>query len=175
MACSQTLNGILNDCLHSMGGIKEVYIANHSDVASVTVTDDKIDAIAMAASAKFKKFQFARQTGSMSSNYTIDETAGVNYVTTDIVMVFNRMETAKRIEITALAQAGLALIVLDNNGKYWYCGYDMPVRASQVDGLTGTAVGDRNGYSLTLQDNSQELPYEILVGDGGVDIDSIVG
>ena len=28
-------------------------------------------------------------------------------------------------------------------------------------------------WEYTLQDNSLELPYEILVGDGGVDLDAI--
>ena len=36
MACAQTLNGIINDCAPSMGGIVEAYIANHADVASVS-------------------------------------------------------------------------------------------------------------------------------------------
>ena len=47
MACNQTLSGIVRDCANSMGGIVEVLFANFSDVSSVTVTDDKISAIAM--------------------------------------------------------------------------------------------------------------------------------
>lgn len=161
MACSQTLNGITNDCAPSMGGISEVYIANHSDVTGVTVTDNQISAITMASSAKFKKYAFPRNTGSLSSNYTIDETTGANFVASDLVLQFNRMETAKRIEIVALAQGELALIVKDANGKYWYLGKDAPVKATAGDGLTGTARADRNGYSVTLQDNSLELPFEV--------------
>jgi hypothetical protein len=82
-------------------------------------------------------------------------------VTTDLVVVFNRMETSKRVEITALAQNDLILVVKDANGKYWLLGKDEPVRATAGDGLTGTARADRNGYSITLQDNSHEMPYEV--------------
>ena len=39
MACAQTLNGIINDCAPSMGGIVEAYIANFADVTGVTVTE----------------------------------------------------------------------------------------------------------------------------------------
>lgn len=161
MACAQTLNGIINDCAPSMGGIVEAYIANHSDVSAVTVTDGKVTAITMATSAKFKKYAFPRNTGSLTSNYTIDDTTGAKFVVSDLVLQFNRMETSKRIEISALAQGELAVIVKDSNGAFWYLGKDAPVKASAGDGLTGTARADRNGYSVTLQDNSLELPLEV--------------
>lgn len=144
-----------------MGGIVEVMLANKEDVQEVTVTEEVISAITMKDSAKFTKFQFPRNTGSMSSNRTIDKTTGVRFVTTDLLMVFNRMDTQKRIAIKALAENELVGIVKDANGKYWYLGYDEALSATAGDGLTGTARADRNGYSITLQDNSHEMPYEV--------------
>lgn len=144
-----------------MGGIVAVYIANHSDVSAVTSSDGVITAITMASSATFKAYTFARNTGSLASNYVIDDTTGAKYVTSDLTLVFTKMESTKRLEITALAQGELAVIVKDANGEYHYLGLDAPVRASAGDGLTGTARSDRNGYSLTLQDNSLEMPYSV--------------
>lgn len=161
MACNQTLSGLVRDCAASMGGIIEVYIANHADVEEVTASAGKITAITLASSAKFKKYGFARNTGSLTSNYTIDPTTGANFVVSDLVLQFNRMETAKRIEITALAQSELAVIVKDANGAFWYLGKDEAVSATAGDGLSGTARADRNGYSITLQDNSKEMPFEV--------------
>jgi hypothetical protein len=115
----------------------------------------------MASSAKFHRYQLPRNTGSLSSNYTIDDTTGAKFVASDLVLQVNRMDTAKRIEISALAQGELAIIVKDANGAYWFLGKDAPVKASAGDGLTGTARADRNGYSITLQDNSLELPLEV--------------
>lgn len=161
MACNQTLTAILKDCSPSMGGIIEAMFANKEDVQEVTLADDMVNAITMETGKKFVKFQFARNTGSMSSNYTIDPTTGVKFVTTDLVLVFNRMETSKRVAIKALMQNDLVAIVKDANGKYWYLGYDEALNATAGDGLTGTARADRNGYSATLQDNSHEMPYEV--------------
>lgn len=161
MACNQTLTAILKDCSPSMGGIIEAMFANKEDVQEVTLADDMVNAITMASGKKFVKFQFARNTGSMSSNYTIDPATGVKFVTTDLVLVFNRMETSKRVAIKALMQNDLVAIVKDANGKYWYLGYDEALNATAGDGLTGTARADRNGYSATLQDNSHEMPYEV--------------
>ena len=174
MACTQTLSGIQNDCSTSMGGIIEAYIANYSDVASVTITTDKVTAITMSDSAKFKKYQFKKGTGSMTSTLNVDPANGVNYVSTDLILVFNRMETLKRIEVAALALGDLAVIVKDSNGLYWYLGKDEPVVSTAGSGETGTARGDGNKYSVTLQDTSSTYPYEILVGSQGVDLDAIV-
>ena len=159
MACNQTLSGLVRDCAPSMGGIVEVYAANKDEVGAITLTEGKVSAI--TGNGKFKKYAFHRNTGSMSSTYQISIENGTRYVQTELVLVFNRMETAKRIEMTALAQNDLVVIVKDANGTCWFLGYDEPVKATAGDGLTGTARGDRNGYSITLQDNSHEMPYEV--------------
>lgn len=159
--CNQTLAGIQLDCATSLGGIKRVYIANYSDVEGITNTADTITGITMADSAKFKTYNFRKQTGSMTSTLTVDEAAGINYVSTEVSLVFTKMETAKRIEMAALAVGQLVVIVEDSNGKYWYLGEDDYVSASAGGANTGTAKGDQNAYTLTLKDESKSFPKEI--------------
>ena len=158
MACAQTLAGIVRDCNPNMGGLRSVYLANFADVDSITVTSSVVTAITMVSSKKFYKYEFVRNTASMSSNYAVNAENGTTYVETDLRMVFNRMDTTKRLEIVALAQGELVAIVEDNNGNMWYLGYDEPLTLNAGDGLTGTARADRNGYSVTLRDNSLEMP-----------------
>lgn len=162
MSCIQTLSGLARDCSSNMGGIVEVLIANFDDVSALTLTDGKISAISMATGAYFHPYAFPKNTGNLTSTYNLDPAAGVRYVTSQLLLQFNRMETTKRVEMTALAIGDLALIVKDANGKYWYLGKDEPVNASAGDGQTGTARSDSNRYTLTLQDESLELPYEVL-------------
>lgn len=162
--CNQTLAGITLDCTNSLGGIRRVFIANYGDVTSVTVGEDDVigvENITMSGDAKFKTYQFRKQTGSMTSTLTVDETAGINYVSTELSLVFTKMETPKRIEMAAIAIGQLAVIVEDSNGKYWYLGYDDYVSASAGGANTGTAKGDQNAYTLTLKDESTTYPYEI--------------
>ena len=161
MACNQTLNGLVRDCQPSMGGIVEAHAINKEYLEEITASEGIVSAITLASGEKFKSYYFNRNTGSMTSNYTLDPATGVRFVTTDLVLQFNRMETAKRVEVTALAQNELALIVKDANGKYWLLGKDEPVMATAGEGVTGTARGDRNGYGITLQDTSLEMPYEV--------------
>ena len=112
MACSpQTLAGLARDCTPSQGGIVEVYLANYEQVESVEAASGKITAINMVNGAKFKRYSFHRNTGSLSSTYTIDAVNRIQYVTSNLVLLFNRMETAKRIEMQALAVNDLVAIV----------------------------------------------------------------
>lgn len=161
--CNQTLAGISLDCTNSLGGIKTVYIANYGDVTEIEIDEasGQITGVTMSASAKFKPYQFRKQTGSMTSTLNVDETAGINYVSTELSLVFTKMETAKRLEMTALAKAQLAVIVKDSNNKYWYLGKDDYVSSTAGSGNTGTAKGDSNNYSLTLTDESDTYPFEI--------------
>ena len=175
--CHQTLSGIILDCSHSLGGIKTVYIANYNDVTDIkynastgsttgstsgaTYTGDTITGITMASGTYFKPYQFRKQTGSMTSTLTVDETAGVNYVSTELSLVFTKMETKKRIELSALSVGQLAVIVEDSNGTFWYLGKDDYVSVTAGGGQTGTAKGDGNNYTLTLKDESDTYPYEV--------------
>lgn len=161
MACNQTLNGLLRDCDGSLGGISQVLLANFDDVSAVTVGDDIITAITMADGAKFKKYDFRPNTGSMTSTMQRNLENGSLYWQTDLVLAFSKMETVKRIEINAMAINDMVAIVKDMNGKYWYLGKDEPIIATAGDGQTGTARADRNGYGITLQDNSRQTPYEV--------------
>lgn len=161
--CNQTLAGLAHDCEPSMGGILEVLLANSDDVTAVTVSDTthQISAITMATSAKFKKYNFNPETGNFTSTYQLNKQNGTRFVQSLLNFVFGRMNTTKRIEMTALAQNDLVAIVKDANGVYWFFGKDEPVTAQAATGQTGTARTDRNGYDLTLVDNSLELPFEV--------------
>lgn len=161
--CNQTLAGIQLDCTNSLGGIKSVYIANYGDVDGKPVVgeDGMISDITMVDGATFKPYQFRKQTGSMTSTLNVDETAGINYVATELSLVFTKMETKKRLEMAALAIGQLVVIVEDSNGKFWYLGYDDYVSSSAGGANTGTAKGDQNAYTLTLSDESTSYPYEV--------------
>ena len=53
------------------------------------------------------------------------------------------------------------MMVQDANGRYWFLGKDMPVMASAGGAESGTAYTDGNRYTITLQDNSKDYPFEI--------------
>ena len=160
MSCtSYTLKGINNDCSTSKGGIREIYIADwQKDI--FTVGDSAGTVTALKAETQWYKYYVKRNTSSFTSTATIDQANGVNYVSTELALVFTKMETSKRIEMSALLLNDVAVLVTDANGKTWCLGKDNPVNATAGTGETGTAATDGNKYSLTLTDESDTFPFE---------------
>ena len=163
MSCSQLLNGIAADCQTNVGGVREVYIANYSDVTTIEVDDSSnmIKTITMADTAKFKKYAFKKNTSSMTSTLNVDPANGVNFVQTDLSLVFAKQETVKRMEIAKLSLGELRVIVLDANGKYWFLGQEEFVSATAGTAETGVNRTDGNKYTITLTDYSSSYPYEV--------------
>jgi hypothetical protein len=156
--CVQTLAGLARDCEANQGGIREAWIGNYQDNV-FTVSGGQVTAIDSGVS--FYHYTFKKDTGSFTSTLNVDNANGVNYVSTEINLVFSRMETLKRAEIAALSLGDLVMVVKDSNGKYWAFGAQEPVNASQGSGETGVARGDANRYSITLLDNMTTWPYEV--------------
>ena len=161
MACSITMTGISSECKDSIGGIKAAYIAEHADVGSLTETQNVISAITMAVGKTFKPFVFRKETGNFTSTINSDDAAGTTFVQSEIVLQFTKQETAKRLEIAALMVGNCAVIIEDGNGKFWFFGEDFPVVLTAGSAASGTAMGDFNGYNITLTDKSKALPKEV--------------
>lgn len=161
---SATLKGISTDCQPNMGGIAKVWIANFQD--GIYTIDDVSSAetagivTALATGVTWYEYNFRAESSNFTS--TLNKTAdGGNYVSTEIVLNFARQETSKRLEMNALALNEIAVIVKDNNGKYWAFGIDRPVNSSTGSAETGTAFGDANRYSITLLANDGRFAPEL--------------
>ena len=160
MACSTVLTGIALDCANA-GGIKKVYIAPIADVSSVTVNAGAVSAITMANSKKFKEYSFRKNTASLTKTATKDDAAGTSFVTSEVALRFAKMDNAKRTEMQALLTGNVYVIVLDNNGKYWFLGYDSYCSASAATGESGTSLGDANQYTINLSAETVEFPQTV--------------
>ena len=156
MSCTQSFNGILSNCTPSMGGIVKAWIANH-DEGVLTTNGSSVD-----DPGTFFEFVVRRESSSMTSTITADPKTHTRYVTTEVTLVFPHMDEDKRLELEKVIAADMAVVVKDANGKYWYLGKDNPVNVSAGTGQTGTAAGDSNNYTITLQDVSHSLPVAIV-------------
>lgn len=157
MACNQTLAGLVNDCSSSMGGIKHVWLADYVDNAA-GVDSATTEVTGFTSAATWHKYYFRKNTASMTSTLNIDDANGVNYVSTELALVFSKMDTTKRIEMAALATADVMAVVEDANGVRYFLGEENPVACTAGGGETGTAKGDGNRYTLTLTDENKSYP-----------------
>ena len=160
MACTAyALKGITNDCSTSKGGIREIYIADwQKDLFTVGASDNTVTTL--KSEVQWYKYYVKRNTSSFTSTATIDLANGVNYVSTELNLVFTKQETSKRVEMSALLLNDVAVLVTDANGKTWVMGLESPVNATAATAESGVAATDGNKYSITLTDESSTFMYE---------------
>ena len=162
MACNTvTLNGIDAKCDKSVGGIKRILIAQKDDVQTITVdsTTGVIDTINMVSGKTFVEWLFRRNTANYSTSMSSDAAIGNSIITTDLNLQFTKAEATKRLEIQSAINAAAVVIIEDMYGQYILLGKDNEVTVTSVNQQSGTAMTDLNGYTLTFQDTSVELPH----------------
>lgn len=160
---SVTLSRIDGRCDTNTGGIKRIYIALNDDVVSVTQDNEQaegmITAITMADTKKFIAWDFRPNTGAYSSTTETDPAIGNSSVTTEVTLQFTKAEATKRLSIQSAINAGAKVIVEDQYGQYIYLGHDSDVYITSATMQSGTNRTDLNGFNITFQDISNELPY----------------
>lgn len=173
MGClsNYTLSGILSNCDPNLAGIKEAYIGYYGDfTVSANSETHKITSL---SGGELYKYEFAKQTGSLTSTLSKDEANGTRYYTNTVTLQFTKMEANKHLEIEALAAEKLVAVIGDNNGKYWFVGYDGYLSTDEATAQSGQSYDDLNGYNTTMNAMSAYLPFEIdyatfssLIDDG---------
>lgn len=160
MACSTTLSGIARDCSSSKGGIRKVALFPYSYYGRI-VTENGADGVALDvnAYAYMVPFNFRKNTSSLTSTLTVDAANGTNFWTSDLAMTFTRQELAKRVAVQSVVTAETGALVQDSNGEWYVLGSDAPVTCTAGTANSGTNATDGNNYQITLQDESNELPF----------------
>lgn len=179
MACTPyKLTTINTSCGSNLPSIKRMWIGNFGSLSTVTynylanVTDadgnqvvENVSNIAIDTTAQtpqyWVEYHFRKNTCSAGSEMTVNDN-GSHYFTNTINMVFAKQDTPKRLNIEAIASGDVAVIYEDGNGKYWLMNPADEVNLSAATAETGTAISDNNQYTLTLSQNSANMPFEIV-------------
>lgn len=149
MACALT-QGYALDCKDSAGGIVEIYFIEKANLSTVTEASGVVTAITKATGKRFWKWELPKNTGSLNETITGSIENGTVFYASELILVVNKLNVNVRNEIKLLAQNTLVAVVKDNNSKYWMVGKDRGLDLTTGTSGTGTAFGDRSGYSLTF-------------------------
>jgi hypothetical protein len=163
MACALT-QGYTLDCRESLGGIKAVWLIAHANVSSVTEASGIVSAITKAAGKVFYKYELVKNTGALTETITASVENGTVFYAQELTVVLNKLQANTRNEILLLAKNTLMAVVQDANDKYWLLGRYSGLDVTGGTAATGTAQGDRNGYSLTFTGGEKELSPEVNSG-----------
>ena len=163
MPCALT-QGYTLDCKDSLGGIKAVWLINHANVTAVTEASGIVSAITKAANKVFYKYELVKNTGALTETVTASVENGTVFYAQELSVVLNKLQANTRNEILLLAQATLMAVVQDANDKYWLLGRVSGLDVTGGTAATGTAQGDRNGYTLTFTGGEKQLAPEVASG-----------
>jgi hypothetical protein len=152
------------DCKDNVGGIKAFFIANKEDIATMTEVAGVITAITMDTGKYFYKYDQVKESSNFAEAVNTNVQNGTVFYGQTAEIVLNKLQTNTRNEILLLAQATTLIIAQDNNGKYWLLGKQSGLDLTGGGSATGTAFGDRNGYTLTFTGNEQALAQEVASG-----------
>ena len=160
MPCALT-QGYTLDCRDSLGGITEVYFIASSDVSSVTEASGVITSLTKASGKRFYKYELVKGTSMFTETVAANVQNGTLYYTTELTIILNKLQANTRNEILLLAQNRLNAVAKDSNGKYWYLGKTRTLDLTGGSAATGTAEGDRSGYTLTFTGAEPNLCPEV--------------
>lgn len=154
MACT-TLANIVKDCLNNTGGLRAMWVFDMSvfdagGLGTAPTEDNTTWSItSMDIDAAPKVFEFLRNVANYTEEKASEFTNGNNDNTVTITLMFNRREASKSRALSILGegQRYLGLILLDENGVYWYC---PDARITTVGDGSGTARTDGSKYAVTL-------------------------
>lgn len=168
--CPTTLTTIAKGCNNGVGGIKRVLIGLKDDF-DVTVSSGKISAITKKTSGSpMVEYYFRRNTADYTSTLTVADDAGTSYWATDINLQFSHIENTKRVAIQSAVNAEAVVVIELFDGAKIFFGYDEAVTCTAGTVASGKAKGDFTGYTLTLHDESVEIPYHL---DDDLDLDDL--
>lgn len=163
MSCLLT-SGRTEPCKNSVGGLKAVYFIDYGtlgDVSFVSSTSAEIDTVAGTPTAY--KYDL-KGTSSFEQTITSSRENGTTFYDQTLNLTFKKLDKDTNDEIALLAVARPHVVVEDNNGNLFLSGLEHGADVNGGTIVTGAAMGDLNGYTLTL--NAQEIkPANFLSQD----------
>lgn len=153
MACDISL-GRLEPCKDSNGGLKAVYFVNWGDVVANTdvvySTGDQTDAINEIISSPTAYRYELKGNSSFTQTITSSRENGTTFFQQELALTLKKLSIVDHKQIKLLAYGRPQVIVEDNNSNLFFCGLEHGMDVTGGTIVTGAAMGDLSGYTLTL-------------------------
>lgn len=149
MACDISL-GRLDPCKTSTGGLKAVYFVNDADCTGVTYDLVDTDVILTVTGTPTAYKYDLKGTSSFEQTITSSRENGTTFFEQTLNLTLKQLSPKSHKQIKLLSYGKPQVVVEDNNGNFFYCGlkHGMDVNGGTI--MTGAAMGDFSGYTLTL-------------------------
>jgi hypothetical protein len=159
MACELT-KGRNIGCRDSVGGVKAVYFAQHSELTSYVAASGEVTDFDLGGGDDIYKYLVKRGTAGVTETINASSENGTIFYTPSVNIKLHKLTKEDQNQIKLLAQQRLIIFVelneLNSAGKniILATGLDNGMELSAGTNASGVALGDMNGYDWTFE--SQE-------------------
>lgn len=167
MSCLLT-SGATRQCSHEFGGLKELYIANFSEVTSVDVnpTTGQATGFTMTTGSTFYTFEFLKDTAQALEEL---QDGPSSFIQQTINFQLNGITLQKRDVLNELSLGIFVVIAKKPDDNYWV--YGVPASSIGLEATTdnidsGTATTDISSATISLVGPS--TAYAITATDAAV-------
>ena len=168
MACDLTL-GRKEPCKDSVGGIKNVYFVDFGKLGTVTIAADEITNMTgttIGGSANsLTAFKYEVKGGSsLEQTVTASRETGTTFYEQTLNLTLKKLTKEDNKELKLLAYGRPHVAIEDYNGNVFMMGLENGADVSGGTIVTGTAMGDLSGYTLTFS-GQEKVPANFMDSD----------
>jgi len=161
MACDISTARAL-PCKDSVGGLKNVYIANYG----ISVTPGADDSIPSTEFSGETFYQYElKGNSSLTQNIQTSRENGTTAFEQVLELTLPKLSAADNQAIKLLAFGRPHIVVEDYNGNFIYVGREHGADVTGGTIVTGAAMGDLSGYTLTFSGMERTPANSITGGD----------
>ena len=163
MACDLSL-GRKEPCKDVVGGIKAVYFADFGDFSTITYTvgTDVIDTLGTALTV----LQYdVKGNSSFEQNITSSRENGTTFFEQTLNLTLHKLTKEDNKELKLMAYGRPHILVEDYNSNVFVMGLENGADVSGGTIVTGAAMGDLSGYTLTFS-GMEKVPANFLENSG---------
>lgn len=151
MACSNMASGLAIGCDNNIGGLKNFYVTEKSNITSVGLSSPGDEISTLSMSGVLYEFEFNKGNANYVESGEFNQAAGRDLYTQTVTLTLNRREKTKRDKLILLAQReNLIIVVKDQNDVIWYLGETNGMNLTTSVGGSGAAKNELNQYVLTF-------------------------
>ena len=149
MSCDIS-NGRLEPCKDSVGGINAVYFVNYGDITSIDYDVTDVDVIeTVQGSPNAYKFD-VRGNSTYTENIQSSRENGTTAFEQVLELTLKKLTKEDHNAIKLLSFGRPNILIEDNNGNSFLAGAEYGVDVTGGTVVTGGAMGDMSGYTLTF-------------------------
>lgn len=164
MACDLT-GGRAKPCKDAVGGIRKIHFVDFGDLGTITLTDDEVTDM----DGTFSYYTYdVKGNSSLETNIQTSLENGTTFFESVVNLTLHKLTKEDNKELKLMAYGRPHVFVETFDGNLLLVGREHGAEVTGGTMVTGTAMGDLQGYTLTLTAN-EVLPPNFVSGATAAD------